>query len=180
MAGILVDANVRLDILTADPLWLARSSAELRQAKAGGEMLVNPMICAEIAPALDFDWARIEAWLARAGIRTETLPFAASVVAPAGSGAARACVATPGFLHRCARRSGRAHAAHARCGAVSHLFSKGAAHLPGIAGPVKNMSAARWAAPTTLLTPRLRGSCARRRWGDCRGRRARAGSRRRP
>lgn len=89
MAGILVDANVLLDILTADPLWLARSSAELRRAKAGGEMLVNPMICAEIAPAFDFDWARLEAWLARAGIRTEALPFAASVVAAAAHRAYR-------------------------------------------------------------------------------------------
>ena len=33
--GVLVDANVLLDILTADPQWLAWSFAELRRAKAG-------------------------------------------------------------------------------------------------------------------------------------------------
>jgi predicted nucleic acid-binding protein len=83
MAGVLVDANVLLDILTADSLWLERSSAELRQAKAGGAILVNPIICAEIAPAFDFDWPRIDEWLARAGIIKEALPFAAAVVAAA-------------------------------------------------------------------------------------------------
>ncbi len=52
---VIVDANVLLDILTADPQWLAWSSGELRRAKAGGRILVNPIICAEIAPAFDFD-----------------------------------------------------------------------------------------------------------------------------
>ena len=36
MAGcVIVDANVLLDILTADPQWLAWSAAELRKARAG-------------------------------------------------------------------------------------------------------------------------------------------------
>ena len=81
--GVMVDANVLLDILTADPQWLAWSSGELRKAKAGGQLLVNPIICAEIAPAFDFDWPQIDAWLARAGMATEALPFEASTVAAA-------------------------------------------------------------------------------------------------
>ena len=81
--GVIVDANVLLDILTADPQWLAWSSGELRKAKAGGQILVNPIICAEIAPAFDFDWPQIDAWLARAGMVTEALPFEASTVAAA-------------------------------------------------------------------------------------------------
>src|SRR5438128_1230565 len=80
--GILVDANVLLDILTADPQWLAWSSA-LRSARAGDELLLNPIICAEIAPAFDFDWPRIDAWLAQAGLVKEPLPFEASVIAAA-------------------------------------------------------------------------------------------------
>ena len=83
MAGVLVDANVLLDILTADPRWLPGSASELRRAKAGGAVFVNPIVCAEIAPAFDFDWPRIEAWLARAGILTETLPFAAATITAA-------------------------------------------------------------------------------------------------
>jgi hypothetical protein len=42
--GVMVDANVWLDILTADPQWLAWSSAELRRAKTAGPILVNPII----------------------------------------------------------------------------------------------------------------------------------------
>ena len=74
---VIVDANVLLDILTADPQWLAWSSGELRRAKAGGQIPVNPIIYAEIAPAFDFDWPQIDAWLARAGMVTEALPFEA-------------------------------------------------------------------------------------------------------
>ncbi len=81
--GVIVDANVLLDILTSDPQWLAWSSAELRKAKAGDQMLVNPIICAEVAPAFDFDWLRIDAWLGQAGMVKEPLPFAASTVAAA-------------------------------------------------------------------------------------------------
>ena len=54
MAGVvLVDANVLLDILTADPQWLAWSSAGLRHAREAGLICVNPIICAEIAPAFE-------------------------------------------------------------------------------------------------------------------------------
>jgi predicted nucleic acid-binding protein len=82
MAGsVLVDANVLLDILTADPQWLAWSSAELRRARGAGQVVVNPIICAEVSPAFDFDWPRIDAWLSAAGMLKEPLPFEASAVA---------------------------------------------------------------------------------------------------
>ena len=84
MAGaVLVDANVLLDILTDDPRWLSWSSAELRKAKAGGAVAVNPIICAELAPAFEFEWVKLDAWLAHAGILQEALPFAASTIAAA-------------------------------------------------------------------------------------------------
>ena len=84
MAGVvLVDANVLLDILTADPRWLSWSSAELRKAKARGAVAVNPIICAEVAPAFEFDWVKLDEWLARAGILKEPLPFEASTIAAA-------------------------------------------------------------------------------------------------
>ena len=84
MSGtVLVDANVLLDILTADARWLAWSGAELRSAKAGGAIAVNPIVCAEIAPAFDCEWARLDEWLAHAGILKEPLPFEASTIAAA-------------------------------------------------------------------------------------------------
>ncbi len=47
---VLVDANVLLDILTADPVWVAWSQAELMRA-AGAGIAVNPIVYAELAPA---------------------------------------------------------------------------------------------------------------------------------
>jgi hypothetical protein len=79
----LVDTNVLLDILTADPQWLQWSSSKLYEARSAGSLGVNPIICAEIAPAFDFDWARLESWLDVAGFSKEPLPFAASTVAAA-------------------------------------------------------------------------------------------------
>ena len=82
MAGVvMVDANVLLDILTADAQWLAWSSGELRRAREAGLICVNPIICAEIAPAFEFDWSRINGWLSQAGMRKEPLPFESSAVA---------------------------------------------------------------------------------------------------
>lgn len=81
--GVIVDANVWLDILTADARWLAWSSAGLRNARAAGPIVVNPIICAEIAPAFDFEWLRMDAWLAQAGAVKEPLPFEASTIAAA-------------------------------------------------------------------------------------------------
>ena len=47
----LFDANVLLDIATADPVWLAWSEKEFRAAAAQGPILINPIIYAELAPA---------------------------------------------------------------------------------------------------------------------------------
>jgi predicted nucleic acid-binding protein len=80
---VLADTNVLLDILTADPVWLSWSSPALQQARAASVVLVNPMICAEIAPAFDFDWARLDQWLQSGLLQREPLPFEASVIAAA-------------------------------------------------------------------------------------------------
>lgn len=80
---ILVDANILLDILTADPRWLGWSSSALRSARASSPLAVNPIVCAEVAPAFDCDWPRLDAWLAKAQFVKEPLPFAASSVVAA-------------------------------------------------------------------------------------------------
>ena len=80
-ASILVDTNVLLDILTADPVWLPWSMAELQKAWANGPVIINPIIRAEIAPAFDWDWQRLDRWLHPNAFRREALPFEASVIA---------------------------------------------------------------------------------------------------
>ncbi len=86
---VLVDANVLLDILTADPTWLSWSSAELQKARASGPVIVNPIVCAEIAPAFDCDWQRLDRWLRPSSFLREALPFRASVIAAAAHAAYR-------------------------------------------------------------------------------------------
>ncbi len=78
---ILVDANVLLDVLTADPVWLPWSSAELAKAQLQAPLVINPIVCAEIAPAFDCDWSRLDQWLRPSLFVREPLPFEASVIA---------------------------------------------------------------------------------------------------
>jgi predicted nucleic acid-binding protein len=78
---VLVDANVLLDILTADPAWLTWSSTALGRARAVASVVVNPIICAELAPAFQFDWQKLNQWLQPSSIIQEAIPFPASVIA---------------------------------------------------------------------------------------------------
>lgn len=86
---ILADANVLLDILTADPVWLPWSVAALQDARTSGPVIINPIICAEIAPAFDCEWPRLDQWLRAGGFYREGLPFEASVIAAAAHAAYR-------------------------------------------------------------------------------------------
>lgn len=45
----LVDANVLLDILTADPDWMAWSSAALAQAADTAALVINPLVFGEVS-----------------------------------------------------------------------------------------------------------------------------------
>jgi predicted nucleic acid-binding protein len=49
MRGVLVDSNVLLDLLEHDPHWYAWSSEQLQQAADCGELIINPVIYAEIS-----------------------------------------------------------------------------------------------------------------------------------
>jgi predicted nucleic acid-binding protein len=79
--SILVDSNVLLDVLTADPVWLSWSLEKLKEARQLGIVIINPIICAEIAPIFDFDWSKLNSWLRPSLFARETLPFEASVIA---------------------------------------------------------------------------------------------------
>ena len=53
MAGVLVDSNVLLDLFTDDPVWASWSEARLAAAFDAGQVVINPIVYAEISVAFD-------------------------------------------------------------------------------------------------------------------------------
>ena len=49
MPGVLVDSNVLLDILTADPIWSEWSSRQVESLALTSSLVINPIIYAEIS-----------------------------------------------------------------------------------------------------------------------------------
>jgi predicted nucleic acid-binding protein len=49
MSDTLVDANVLIDILAADPGWREWSRQRLLTARAAGNLVINPIVYAEVA-----------------------------------------------------------------------------------------------------------------------------------
>jgi predicted nucleic acid-binding protein len=56
MAGVLVDSNVLLDIVTEDPTWFSWSADALAKAAESETLIINPIIYAEVSVG----FARIE------------------------------------------------------------------------------------------------------------------------
>lgn len=52
-AGVLVDSNVLLDLFTDDPRWASWSEARLAEAFDAGQVVINPLVYAEISVAFD-------------------------------------------------------------------------------------------------------------------------------
>lgn len=77
MKRYLADSNVALDIATVDPVWYNWSQEQLAFAMADGEVLVNPIIYAEIAPAFGTE-AELEQWLEIVGLSQLAIPFSAA------------------------------------------------------------------------------------------------------
>ncbi len=77
MKVYLADSNVALDLATVDPVWLTWSQEQLRLAAAVGEVLINPIIYAEIAPAFQTE-AELAAWFGRTEMRKAPLPYEAA------------------------------------------------------------------------------------------------------
>ena len=72
----MLDTNVLLDILTADPKWLDWSQDEFRKAAAEGPILLNPILYAELAAAFDSQTA-LDHWLRPALFKRVPLPYEA-------------------------------------------------------------------------------------------------------
>ena len=80
MSGFLLDANVLLDIATADATWLTWSEGQFRAAAAVGPILINPIIYAEIAPAFATQ-PDLDRWLDPAVFQRIALPYDAGWLA---------------------------------------------------------------------------------------------------
>lgn len=80
MSGTLFDANVLLDIATADTAWLTWSKGQLQAASSIGPILINPLIYAEIAPAFASQ-TKLDQWLDPTLFQRIPLPFEAGWLA---------------------------------------------------------------------------------------------------
>lgn len=74
--SLMLDTNVLLDILTADPKWLAWSTARFREASVTGPVPINPIIYAELAPGFD-SRADLDHWLQPSRFKRLPLPYEA-------------------------------------------------------------------------------------------------------
>ena len=77
---ILVDSNVIIDVMSADPNWGAWSAAALADAADNGEIAINPIIYAEIS----FGFATMDALdtaLGFSDFKRLALPYEAGFVA---------------------------------------------------------------------------------------------------
>jgi predicted nucleic acid-binding protein len=72
----ILDSNVLLDIVTADSKWLDWSTEQFRAAAAEGQVLINPIIYAELASAFDSQ-AALDRWLRPAIFNRLRLPYEA-------------------------------------------------------------------------------------------------------
>ena len=77
---ILVDSNVIIDVLTADPNWRKWSEAALADAADQEEIGINPIIYAEIASGFA-TMADLDDHLVAGTFRRLTLPYEAGFVA---------------------------------------------------------------------------------------------------
>ena len=80
MSSVLVDSNVILDVVTEDPRWSAWSSRAMAEAIDSAELVINPLVYAEISVG----FARIEEVelaLPADLIRREPLPWEAAFLA---------------------------------------------------------------------------------------------------
>jgi predicted nucleic acid-binding protein len=77
--GVLVDSNVLLDLFTDDPAWAPWSEARLTEAFDAGQVVINPIVYAEISVAFE----RIETLEATLPeqVEREDLPWNAAFLA---------------------------------------------------------------------------------------------------
>ena len=80
MTAVLIDANVLLDVMTEDALWLAWSAAAIERADDRHRLVINPVIYAEVS----IRYSRIEdleAALPKTMLDREAIPYEAAFLA---------------------------------------------------------------------------------------------------
>lgn len=77
---ILVDANIWIDLIQEDPVWLDWSLAQVQQVRAQKRAVINPVIYAELAPTYD-DAAALDKFLNAAKATMKPLSRAAAYAA---------------------------------------------------------------------------------------------------
>ncbi|MBC7783417.1 MAG: type II toxin-antitoxin system VapC family toxin [Burkholderiales bacterium] len=80
MSEYLIDANVLLDIATADAVWLPWSLEQFNTASSRGAIFINPIIYAELAPAF-LSANELDHWLDPGVFRRAALPYSAGWLA---------------------------------------------------------------------------------------------------
>lgn len=80
MTPVLVDANILIDIATADPQWSAWSSDTLAELGQGARLVINPLIYAELSVAHS-RIEMLEAVLPEDVFHREPLPWPAAFLA---------------------------------------------------------------------------------------------------
>ncbi len=80
MTDILVDSNVILDILTEDPQWFEWSAQKLTEYSNQGELIVNPIIYAEISIGFSQP-EELDVAIPQDFFRRDSLPYEAAFLA---------------------------------------------------------------------------------------------------
>ena len=80
MADVLVDSNVILDVFTQDPRWFDRSAAVLARMAGDHELIVNPIVYAEVSVGFE-RIEELDAALPGESFRREPLPWEAAFLA---------------------------------------------------------------------------------------------------
>lgn len=80
MADVLVDSNVILDVFTEDPRWFDRSAAVLARMAGDHELIVNPIVYAEVSVGFE-RIEELDAALPGESFRREPLPWEAAFLA---------------------------------------------------------------------------------------------------
>jgi predicted nucleic acid-binding protein len=78
-AGVLVDANIFIDVFEGDPAWGSWSRTQLEEAFDRGAVIINPIVYAEVSVKFEHPDA-LEARLPPE-LRREALPWEAAFIA---------------------------------------------------------------------------------------------------
>jgi len=78
--GVLVDTNVIIDVLSADPLWQARSERALAEAGDRAALVINPIIYAELSASFESS-EELARYVDASDLRREDLPWEAAYLA---------------------------------------------------------------------------------------------------